>query len=479
MTSSRILLRYFFITVLLLTGKKVFAQEMNGIAHSNFAGNMGIEMNPASIAVMPYRFEFNILSGDIFLQNDYIYFPASDIPTGKFARLAPLLHEDFSDHYTKPPKNAFGSVLLKGPSAVWRNDDIAFGVHFSLRSQISATNVPYHLAKFFWEGSDYTPQQKVPWKSTAFDLGALVYAEGGFTMAKTIRKKQQNITTGGATLNFLLGMSGVYLNSSMFDYTFVDESLLLIRGEDISYGHAIPYREEKNYLHPRGMGASINLGIQHFYNYIAQAYKPGMSGVKLKKYDVRLGLSLMDIGFIHFSENARKFELNNSTAQWPGFDTTKFKDVASIDSAFSYHLYNDATKSQAGNGFTMILPAAISGQADWSITPKFYLNLTVIQNIQIFDKSVIRPSQVALTPRFETRRVEVSLPLSLYQYNFFRAGLAFRYKWFVLGTDNLGWWPGLYEMNGLDFYFGFKYTSDIYDNIRFKKGKGGHCPAYK
>ena len=119
MTSSRILLRYFFITVLLLTGKKVFAQEMNGIAHSNFAGNMGIEMNPASIAVMPYRFEFNILSGDIFLQNDYIYFPASDIPTGKFARLAPLLHEDFSDHYTKPPKNAFGSVLLKGPSAVW------------------------------------------------------------------------------------------------------------------------------------------------------------------------------------------------------------------------------------------------------------------------------------------------------------------------------------------------------------------------
>lgn len=41
---------------------------MNGIAHSNFAGNMGIEMNPASIATMPYRFEFNILSGDVFFR---------------------------------------------------------------------------------------------------------------------------------------------------------------------------------------------------------------------------------------------------------------------------------------------------------------------------------------------------------------------------------------------------------------------------
>ncbi|HNU48185.1 MAG TPA: hypothetical protein PKM40_05090, partial [Bacteroidia bacterium] len=81
-----------------------YGQEMNGIAHSNFAGNMGIEMNPASIATMPYRFEFNILSGDIFFQNDYIYFPASDIPTGKFARFEPLRHEDYSDHYDKTPK---------------------------------------------------------------------------------------------------------------------------------------------------------------------------------------------------------------------------------------------------------------------------------------------------------------------------------------------------------------------------------------
>ncbi len=467
------------VIILFFAERNVYGQEMNGIAHSNFAGNMGIEMNPASIAMMPYRFEFNVLSGDIFFQNDYIYFPASQIPTGKFARLAPFKHEDFSDHYNKKPKNAYASLLLKGPSAVWRNDDIAYGIHFSMRSQISATNVPYHLAKFFWEGSDYTPQQKIPWKSTAFEAGALVYAECGFTIAKTIRKKQQNITTGGATLNFLLGMSGAYLNSTMLDYTFVDQSLLMIKGEDINYGHAIPYGNEKNYLHPRGMGASFNLGIQHFYNYVGQAYKPGMSGVKLKKYNVRLGLSLIDIGFIHYAENARNYALNNNTAQWPGFDTTHFKNIASVDSALSYHLYNDAERSQAGKGFTIILPAAVSGQVDWSITPKFYLNLTVIQNIQIFEKSVTRPSQVSLTPRFETRRVEVSMPLSLYQYNFFRAGLAVRYKWIVLGTDNLGWWPGLYEMNGLDFYFGFKYTSDIYDNIRFKKGKGGHCPAYK
>jgi len=49
------------------------AQELMGISNSNFAGNMGIFMNPSSIVMAPYKSEFNILSGDVFLDNNYIY----------------------------------------------------------------------------------------------------------------------------------------------------------------------------------------------------------------------------------------------------------------------------------------------------------------------------------------------------------------------------------------------------------------------
>lgn len=62
-----------------------FSREMNGIAHSNFAGNMGIEMDPASIATMPYRFEFNILSGDIFRM--IIFLSASGVSNRKVCKL--------------------------------------------------------------------------------------------------------------------------------------------------------------------------------------------------------------------------------------------------------------------------------------------------------------------------------------------------------------------------------------------------------
>jgi hypothetical protein len=298
-------------------------------------------------------------------------------------------------------------------------------------------------------------------------------------MAKQIRKRQSDITMGGITLNGLIGMSGMYLNSSILDYTFVDQSLLQVRNIDINYGHAIPDDGEKNFLHPRGLGGSFNIGIEHFFNYIGQAYKPGMSGIKLKKYQLKIGVSLLDIGIIHFNGSAKKLNVSNASTNWPGFDTTNYSGIEQADSAISSRFFGDARKSRTGSGFNMFTPAAASVQVDWSITPKYYLNVAAIQDIQVFEHGVKRASQVSLTPRFETRRLEVSMPLSMYEYKFFRMGLAVRYKWMVLGTDNLGWWPGLYELNGLDFYFGFKYTSDIYDNIRFKKGKGGHCPAYK
>ncbi len=465
--------------VLLCSANRLLAQEMLGIANSNFAGNMGIEMNPASIATMPYRFEINILSGDIFLENDYIYFPANKIPTGNFARLTPLAHEDYSDHYNKPPKNAYVNLLFKGPSAVWRKEKYAYGIHFSLRSQASVNKLPFHLAKFIWEGSDYVPQQKISYTSTPTQSAGLLCGEIGFTIAKSIRKKNADITTGGLTLNGLLGMSGMYINSKVLDYEFVDQSLLVVKDIDINYGHALPDDGTKNYLHPRGYGASVNLGVQHLFNYIGQAYKPGMGGTRLKKYIAKVGVSLLDVGFISFSENAHTFDLKNASTIWPGFDTTKITGINNADSLYSVKFYNDQFASQAHNGFAIFTPMALSVQGDLCITPMFYFNVTAVQNIQLLNPGVKRASQVSLTPRYETRRLEVSLPLSLYEYNFFRAGLAVRYKWFVLGTDNLGWWPGLYEMNGFDFYFGFKYTSDIYDNGRFKRGKGGHCPAYK
>ena len=86
------------------------AQEMLGIANSNYAGNMGMEMNPSSMVGMPFKYEWNYISGDIFAQNDYIYVPARYIygkghPNGNKGALY--------DHYTYPSKKFNANLFLK------------------------------------------------------------------------------------------------------------------------------------------------------------------------------------------------------------------------------------------------------------------------------------------------------------------------------------------------------------------------------
>ncbi len=73
-----------------------------------------------------------------------------------------------------------------------------------------------------------------------------------------------------------------------------------------------------------------------------------------------------------------------------------------------------------------------------------------------------RPAQLALIPRYETKNLEFSVPISLYEYKYLRIGLAARVGFFSIGTEKLGTYLGLGDITGLDFYA----------SVRFNFGKG-------
>jgi hypothetical protein len=79
-----------------------------------------------------------------------------------------------------------------------------------------------------------------------------------------------------------------------------------------------------------------------------------------------------------------------------------------------------------------------------------------------------RPAQLAVVPRYENRFVGVSLPVSLFNYEDPRIGVAVRFYTMTIGTDRLGSLLGISNFNGMDFYFSF----------RFNIGKGA-CSSYQ
>jgi hypothetical protein len=62
----------------------------------------------------------------------------------------------------------------------------------------------------------------------------------------------------------------------------------------------------------------------------------------------------------------------------------------------------------------------------------------------------------SITPRYETKWFEASIPVSLIYYGNWRArlGLAVRAGYFIFGGDALGGLLGLRNMEGADFYAG-------------------------
>ncbi len=51
------------------------SQEMLGIANSNYAGVTGINLNPSSMVGCRLVYDVNIIGGDLFVENNYVYMP--------------------------------------------------------------------------------------------------------------------------------------------------------------------------------------------------------------------------------------------------------------------------------------------------------------------------------------------------------------------------------------------------------------------
>ncbi|HKR06954.1 MAG TPA: hypothetical protein VJY62_20120 [Bacteroidia bacterium] len=442
------------------------AQETWGISNSNFAGNMGIFLNPSSIVLAPYKNEFNLLSGDLFIDNNYLFLRKKSKALLKSIKGETVESERFGDYYTPSPgKKAYGSLYVMGPAYIRNKNKYAWGVHLAVKSAMSARNVPYHLAKFMYDGFDFAPQHGINYTAGPFKAAGMGWGEIGATYARVLKRDRSDnhIIKAGITLNFLVGSYGIYVNSQYVDYTVPNAQLLVVNKINAQYGHSSPIDGDQvvnDLLKVRGFGGSATVGFTYINNYNAAGYDCYSNADQEKKYNYRLGLSFVDLGYIRFkSKGTRAFDFTDNSTYWPGIDTTKFFNLYAFDTLLSTKFYGNPTASQRDKAFSVYLPSAASLQLDFCLAPKYYLNASVMQGVPVSAISVHRANQAAVSIRYETRRSEIAMPLTFFEYSKPHLGLAVRYGFLVLGTDRLGTYLGLWDATGLDFFFGIKFSS--------------------
>jgi hypothetical protein len=467
----------FSILLSLISYSSSRAQEMLGISNSNFAGNMGMGMNPSLFIGSPYLYEINAISGDLFVDNDYVYLKRRSSLLIKSLQGESVPEERVLDYYDSRTKNAFGNVNLRGPAYIENRDKFSWGIHKALRANVSATNVPFHVAKFIKDGFDYSPQHDIRYKSTPFRAAALVWGELGGTYGRVLfEERNKKYLAGAVTLKLIAGFDGLYVDLSEYDYTVPSSDTLVVHNATGTYAHAMADKQPgfANPLAFRGYGAAIDLGVTYYRGKVHGAGDCNRTAENLKKYKYRLGFSLVDVGLVMFRQQSKVFSFENASMVWPGINNVDFNTMYEVDTAISNHFFGDPNSSQTDDKFNVWLPTALSAQFDYCIMPRIYANATVVAGVRLSKVAVVRPGQVAVSARYETRAFELAVPLTFYQFTTPHLGLAMRYRFFVLGTDRLGSYTGLWDTTGYDLYFGIKFNLCQKGD---RRSKDPYCPV--
>ena len=242
----------------------------------------------------------------------------------------------------------------------------------------------------------------------------------------------------------------------------MNDSTINVRHLDAGIGYALPVDYNNNDLPIgplfKGWGVALDLGFTYTRT------KMGHQNRKFRElcmqsypdYLYKIGISLLDLGTISFGKNARQHEYNNVGALWEEIDTLNFDNLDQVARLASEKFYGDPDASLSGNKISMLTPAAVSAQFDYQFIPNWYINTVVILPIILGPNNIQRPTQIAVVPRYESRLFEFSVPVSLYEMRKPRIGVAARFGFLTLGTDNLGGFLPFSDFTGMDFYFSVK-----------------------
>jgi len=450
------------------------SQDMLGISNSNYAGTNSISINPASMVNSKLCMDIHLVTFNAQIQNNYVYI---DKRTHSLSALfnrdimlsssknSETQNEDVAvlrDNMNTKNKYLFNNITLQLPSLMLAYNRHAFAFNTSIRTAFSVRNIADHAAKFFFEGSDYKPQQGINYDFHDAEITQMTWSEISLSYAYMFSKNSGSQWAGGISLKYLMGHTAMFARGYDNNYMFIDDETLQVNNLNAEYGYALPVSSMTNDVTDdklvRGKGFGVNLGITY------QKNKNINKNMRAKQFDCnnhdnylyKIGLSFIDIGAIKFKDEARTFKFDNVNTYWEGFDTTEVECIDSYNKTLSYKFYGDSLASKSSDKFSIALPASISLQFDYQFRPNYYINTTIIQNIKIGKFQVNRPNLISITPRYETAWFEVSLPITMYNYQIPCAGVAVRFYGITLGTDKLCGFVGLNDVYGMDFFCSVK-----------------------
>lgn len=438
---------FIIIPAVFISSSLLHAQNYQALHGSPYAGGLGAAVNPASLVAVPFAWDVTPVAiqekhstNAIRVNGFSLLSPAGktgiDIITGKMKRYL-LSNQDVRLLNTR--------IRINDRSA------IAFGA--SLRSYQSVKT-----SSFNWQDSiaDVRDFMAANLSNTPLETETrgMAWAEIFGSYARNLAENDNGIINAGITLTVNRGIGGAYVSASGLYFApgqVHERPGYLLNNGQVEFAYSGNFdawdnggtqrEKRKQFLQHTWSSLSFSIGAEYII--------PSEIGEAHYAHDLRIGVSLADLGYNRFSysANSRRAVLNKGNIS-DSLIQASFENLGAADEIPDSLAVIAGQISTLPGYFKVFHPARLILNTDKRITGNLFLNaeLTLPLAPLLGDQKIfIRDMNfIALTPRYETRHLGIYLPATINSQMQFWLGGALRAGPLLLGIHN---WSNLFSGN--------------------------------
>ena len=425
----------------------LIAQNYTGINGSMYAGSLSVSHNPAAIVHSPYKWDINFASIQYHANTNAIRSEKSPL----FPHIDSFNYSFNSGNFKRYFDANFNMRLLNARIALNHRQTIAFGMnirgyghaHTDKFNYIDTIPTLHELIGINADKRSFAAQTvAATWLEffgtygmTVFDhdnarLNAAISVKynrnisGGFGNVNNVGVEQNTI--GANTEYYLVNGNAGYGYSAEIDQWSSDKS---------------SRKNINDLLDAAGRSVSFDLGIEYILKSgaVTSVFEEDES---YYDYDWKFGAALLDIGSNKYNYSTNSLGVSDVRPNISGnVLLDKFSAINRIEQ-FNDSLSSITIESNRLTGkFSIMQPTRLVLNADHYIEGNVYLNADVSLNLTALQgenkQNVHEINFITITPRWETKKLGVYLPMQVNHRGQFRFGTAFKAGPLLFGIHNL------------------------------------------
>ncbi|HEX5555036.1 MAG TPA: DUF5723 family protein [Chitinophagaceae bacterium] len=450
------------------------AQDFAGTRTSDYFGVNGVFFNPAAIAGSPYRFDINLVSISPSVGNNKVAYRLKDLANTFDSDSI----EDMVFGRNSGPANGMINADIHGPSFLFNTSaKTAFALTSRVRYMSNVTNLDGKLFKKL--SDEFDNNADLPYtisSSRNMRVNMNAWSEFGVSMAHVVMSRNGHLLKAGATLKYLVGMAGRYidinrlngtLNTSPEDRNGQKVYLQNASGQ-ISLGSGgidLSDIQADQLLKANGSGIGADVGFvyeyrPHLASYDSITFRQSI----VSPYKIRVSVSLLDLGGLsyHTREQSGIYDLNITGNEKLDIGELGNLSLDEYKSFFDRNpQYFTPAKGNATPAYKMTLPTSLLAAIDYRLLKGIYLNLEgriALVGANTEPSNSYYYSSVRFTPRVEGRHFGIYLPVNYNRLTRLNAGFALRSGFLFFGSGSI-LTAVLDKSKQADFYLGIHISS--------------------